>query len=96
MKPFTIRKAAQPSRAGAHTGLAAADTSVDVSMNKYNTTGGAVDRGNSVNYGPLSTAKDDAPLQIDPEDETLLEQADLDKLAEDFPGKTPENPWIKE
>ena len=96
MKPFTIRKAAQPSRAGAHTGLAAADTSVDVSMNKYNTTGGAMDRGNSVNYGPLSTAKDDAPPQVDPEDETLLEQADLDKLAEDFPGKTPENPWIKE
>merc|ERR1719400_2576074 len=53
-------------------------------MNKYNTAG-AADRGNSVNYGPLSTAKDDS-----------LPQADLDKLAEDFPGKTPENPWIKE
>ena len=35
-------------------------------------------------------------MTADPEDETLLEQADLDKLAEDFPGKTPENPWIKE
>ena len=64
-------------------------------MNKYNTAGGP-DRGNSVNYGPLSTAKDDAPSNVDPEDEALLEQADLDKLAEDFPGKTPENPWIKE
>ena len=95
MKPFTIRKAAQPSRAGAQAGLAAGDTSVDASMNKYNTAG-AADRGNSVNYGPLSTAKDDSLPQIDPEDETLLEQADLDKLAEDFPGKTPENPWIKE
>ena len=30
------------------------------------------------------------------EDETLLEKADLDRLAEEFPGKTPENPWIKE
>jgi hypothetical protein len=30
------------------------------------------------------------------QDETLLDQADLDKLAEDFPGKVPENPWIKE
>ena len=59
MKPFTIRKAAAPSRAGAHAGLAVGDTSVDASMNKYNTTGGP-DRGNSVNYGPLSTAKDDA------------------------------------
>jgi len=58
MKPFTIRKAAQPSRAGA-TG-AAGDLSMDASMNKYNTTG-APDRGNSVNYGPLSTAKDDTP-----------------------------------
>ena len=35
-------------------------------------------------------------MAADPEEETLLEQADLDKLAEDFPGKTPENPWIKE
>lgn len=95
MKPFTIRKAAQPSRAGAQAGLAASDASMDASMNKYNTAG-AADRGNSVNYGPLSTAKDDSLPQVDPEDETLLEQADLDKLAEDFPGKTPENPWIKE
>ena len=95
MKPFTIRKAAQPSRAGAQAGLVAGDTSVGASMNKYNTAG-AADRGNSVNYGPLSTAKDDSLPQVDPEDETLLEQADLDKLAEDFPGKTPENPWIKE
>lgn len=95
MKPFTIRKAAQPSRAGAQAGLAAGDASMDASMNKYNTAG-AADRGNSVNYGPLSTAKDDSLPQVDPEDETLLEQADLDKLAEDFPGKTPENPWIKE
>lgn len=94
MKPFTIRKAAQPSRAGAQGGLAVGDTSVDASMNKYNT--GQPDRGNSVNYGPLNTAKDDAPSYVDPEDETLLDKADLDKLAEDFPGKTPENPWIKE
>lgn len=49
-----------------------------------------------MNYGPLSTAKDNAPSYVDPEDETLLDKADLDKLAEDFPGKTPENPWIKE
>lgn len=96
MKPFTIRKAQQPSRAGAHAGLAVGDTSMDASMVKYNTVGGAADRGNSVNYGPLSTAKDDTPAAVDPDDETLLEQADLDKLAEDFPGKTPENPWIKE
>ena len=95
MKPFTIRKAQQPSRAGAHTGLAAGDLSVDASMVKYNTAAGP-DRGNSVNYGPMNSAKDDTPAVIDPEDETLLEQTDLDKLAEDFPGKTPENPWIKE
>lgn len=94
MKPFTIRKAAQPSRAGAAQGLAG-DMSMDASMNKYNTTG-APERGQGVNYGPLSTAKDDTPPQVDPEDETLLEQADLDRLAEEFPGKTPENPWIKE
>lgn len=49
-----------------------------------------------MNFGPLSTAKDDAPMYVDPEDETLLQQADLDKLAEEFPGKVPENPWIKE
>ena len=49
-----------------------------------------------MNYGPLRTACDDTPPQVDPDDETLLEQADLDKLAEEFPGKTPENPWIKE
>ena len=35
-------------------------------------------------------------MTAEQEEETLLEQADLDKLAEDFPGKTPENPWIKE
>ena len=35
-------------------------------------------------------------MTAEQEDETLLDQADLDKLAEDFPGKTPENPWIKE
>lgn len=95
MKPFTIRKAAQPSRAGASAGLVAGDMSMDASMNKYNTTGGP-DRGNSVNYGPLTSAKDDTPTYVDPEDETLLEKADLDKLAEDYPGKLPENPWIKE
>ena len=94
MKPFTIRKAAQPSRAGAHGGLGSGDASMDASSNKYHTTGN--ERGNTVNFGPLTTAKDDSPIQIDPEDETLLNKADLDKLAEDFPGKTPENPWIKE
>jgi len=67
---------------------------MDASLNKYAT--GGPDRGNSVNFGPLSTAKDDAPMYVDPEDETLLEQVDLDKLAEEFPGKVPENPWIKE
>ena len=92
MKPFTIRKAAQ-TRAGA-SGLGVGDASVDAGLNKYNT--GGPDRGNSVNYGPLSTAKDDTPMTAEQEDETLLDQADLDKLAEDFPGKTPENPWIKE
>ena len=51
MKPFTIRKAAQPSRAGA-----AGDLSVDASFNKYNTAGGVPQGGNSVNFGPLSTA----------------------------------------
>ena len=25
-----------------------------------------------------------------------MDQNDLDKLAEEFPGKVPENPWIKE
>ena len=57
MKPFTIRKAAQPSRAGAHGGLGAGDASMDASSNKYHTTGN--DRGNTVNFGPLNTAKDD-------------------------------------
>ena len=60
MKPFTIRKAAAPSRAGALGGLGAGDQSVDASFNKYNT--GGPDRGNSVNFGPLSTAKDDTPM----------------------------------
>ena len=64
MKPFTIRKAAQPSRAGAHGGLSAGDASMDASMKNYNTAGG--NRGNGVNYGPLSTAKEDTPMKIDP------------------------------
>lgn len=68
--------------------------SMDASLNKYAT--GGPDRGNNVNFGPLTTAKDDTPMYVDPEDETLLKQADLDKLAEEFPGKVPENPWIKE
>ena len=48
-----------------------------------------------MNFGPLKSAQDDTPVYADAE-ETLLDQHDLDKLAEDFPGKTPENPWIKE
>ena len=88
MKPFTIRKAAQPSRAGTHGGLASGDLSMDASMGKYATA--------DPNYGPLRTALDDNLNKAATEDETLLEQADLEKLAEEFPGKTPENPWIKE
>ena len=67
---------------------------MDTSLNKYATTGG-LERGNNVNFGPLKSAQDDTPVYADAE-ETLLDQHDLDKLAEDFPGKTPENPWIKE
>lgn len=70
------------------------DTSVDAGS-KYASSG--PNRGNSVNFGPLGTGQyDTATAAADLEDPTLLEQADLDKLAEEFPGKTPENPWIKE
>ena len=65
MKPFTIRKAAQPSRAGAQGGLAAGDLSMDASMNKYATA--------DPNYGPLRTAKEDGLRALDPMDETLLD-----------------------
>ncbi len=78
---------------------------MDASVNKYHSNGGA-NRGQGVNFGPLNSAKEDTLTKGDPEsaiksniksdDETLLDQADLDKLAMDFPGKTPENPWIKE
>ena len=99
MKPFTIRKAAQPSRAGAQGGLGAAgDASVDASFVKQdNTVGGVPDRGNG--YGPLgSTTQQQAnnSAVYDAEEETLLNQDDLDRLAEEFPGKKPENPWIRE
>ena len=84
MKPFTIRKQAQPSRAGA----AAGDASMDMSM-KY-ATGPAGMSGSGLMPSPDEYATQGQ------QDETLLDQNDLDKLAEEFPGKVPENPWIKE
>lgn len=94
MKPFTIRKAAGPSRGGyATAGAAAGDASADASMHKYNSSGPV---GSSVNFGPLGSSMDEGAQQPADVDETLLEQADLDRLKEEFPGKTPENPWIKE
>mmetsp|Transcript_23035 Transcript_23035/g.30625 ORF Transcript_23035/g.30625 Transcript_23035/m.30625 type:complete len:225 (-) Transcript_23035:21-695(-) len=85
MKPFTIRKQAQPSRAGAATG----DASMDMSM-KYATGPAGMGSGTNMMHSPNEFAMHNL------NDETLLEQADLDRLAEEFPGKVPENPWIKE
>lgn len=48
-----------------------------------------------MNFGPLGSAEADSAIAFD-QDETLLDQNDLDRLAEEFTGKKPENPWIKE
>lgn len=92
MKPFTIRKQAAPVRAGAGVG----DTSMDVSMmsNKY-ATNATSPLGSQARNAAMMQSPEYAATHFDAE-ESLLEQADLLRLAEEFPGKVPENPWIKE
>lgn len=92
MKPFTIRKQAAPARAGAGEG----GNSMDVSMmsNKYGTNPATTMASGRMQH-MMSADQQYAGTHFDAE-ESLLEQADLDRLAEEFPGKVPENPWIKE
>ena len=67
------------------------DTSVDAGS-KYASSG--PNRGNSVNFGPLGTGQyDTATAAADLEDPTLLEQADLDKLAEEGKASEQEGVW---
>ena len=69
---------------------------MDVSMmsNKYNTNPTSPMGSGRMNH-MMSADHQYAATNFDA-DESLLEQADLDRLAEEFPGKVPENPWIKE